>query len=165
MAVGDLFYQSFPIILDDKGNDPGRQFPGLTDIFPPDDFEIIGRHIINPTGSGGANRAVILIVARELSDVPDDPTLTQANTGGGSGEVDLIWTAPGNDGGASITDYLVEFATTVGGIFTEFPHAPSVATNISVAGLATGVSYDFRVSAINAKGTGTPSNILTATSS
>lgn len=154
MVSGDLFYQSFPIILNDGKTDGVIVLPGLTDIFPPDDFEIIGRHIINPTGSGGANRAVILIVARELADVPGAPTGLNAVTGSSTGEVDLDWTAPASDGGAPITDYIIRFGVTALGVFAEFLHTPSAATAITVTGLAAGVGYTFEVDAVNASGTG-----------
>ena len=163
MASGSLFYQTFPIILNDDDNDLSVILPGLDDIFPPDDFEIIGRHIINPTGSGGGNRAVILIVARELPDVPGQPTSLNAVTGSLTGEIDLTWTAPASDGGAPITDYLIEFAVLALGIPSIFIHTPSAATAITVDGLAPGVVYEFEVSAINAQGTGPSSAPALAT--
>ncbi len=163
MAAGDLFYQSFPIELIDDEIDNTLTLPGLTNIFPPLVYEIIGRHIINPTGSGGGNRAVILIVARELADVPDAPTGLNAVTGSSTGEVDLTWVAPGNDGGATITDYTIRFGVTALGIFSEFIHTPSAATAITVTGLAAGVQYTFEVDAVNASGTGPASNPSNAT--
>ena len=157
MATGELFYQSFPIILNDGEIDTSRQFPGLDDIFPPDNFEIIGRHIINPTGSGGANRAVVIVVARELADVPTLPLSVNANPGA-SGEIVLTWNVPASDGGAPITDYFIEFSVQSINIFSIFVHAPDPTTGITIDGLVSAVIYDIRVSAVNASGTGADAN-------
>jgi hypothetical protein len=61
-----------------------------------------------------------------------------------------------------ITDYLVQYRTTSGpGAWQTFTDAVSATTGASVTGLSPGVSYDFRVSAINAFGRGLWSNIAT----
>ncbi len=78
-----------------------------------------------------------------------------------SGQVALTWTAPSN-GGSAITDYKVEFRTGAAA-FATFADGTSTATAATVTGLTNGTSYDFRVSAINAVGTGTVSATYTAT--
>lgn len=65
---------------------------------------------------------------------------------------------------ASITDYIVEYRTTAGpGVWTSFTDGVSALTGATVTGLSPGVSYDFRVAAVNPSGIGLWSNIVTVT--
>jgi hypothetical protein len=105
------------------------------------------------------------VSAQEAVTVPNAPT----GLGGTAGnlQVSLAWTAPAVDGGSPITDYVIEYKLTSGSSWTQIGHTPSVATSIVVnnlnAGLVNGTSYDFKVSAVNAVGAGSASNIVTAT--
>ena len=76
--------------------------------------------------------------------------------------VALTWTTPAN-GGSTITDYLVEYSSNGGTSYNTFIHAPSPTTSITVSGLVTLTAYLFRVSAINAVGTGTASATASTT--
>lgn len=98
------------------------------------------------------------------STVSSPPTSLAAVPGGASGEADLTWVAPIYDGGSSITDYLVEFKLPTTEIWSTFAHAPSASLLITVTGLTPTTLYDFRVSAVNATGTSSPSNEAQATS-
>lgn len=90
-----------------------------------------------------------------VAELPGQPTnLTVSGSGpndagsSDSVEASLTWTAPASDGGAPITDYLVEYRVD-GGSWTTFTRAQSTATSATVTGL-TGLSgVDFRVSADN----------------
>ena len=94
--------------------------------------------------------------------VPGQPTslaATSLNTG-----ASLSWTAPAGDGGASISDYTVQYRTTTGpGAWNTFAHTASTATTISVTGLTNGTGYDFQVAAVNSVGAGTYSATASAT--
>jgi hypothetical protein len=100
-------------------------------------------------------------ITESTDAVPDAPISLTGTPG--NAQVTLYWTAPTNDGGTPIINYLVEFKldTSVG--WSAFSHAPSTATTIVVTGLTNGSLYDFRVSAINAVGTGTSSNVFKTT--
>lgn len=74
----------------------------------------------------------------------------------------LTWTAPASTGGSAITDYLVEYKLHSSGTWLTFSDGVSTSAAATVTGLAAGSSYDFRVSAINAIGTGASSSVLTA---
>ena len=95
-----------------------------------------------------------------LPSAPGAPTLTAATPGNTT--VTLAWTA-GTTGGSTITGYTVEKSPngttswTSAGTPTASPH--------TVTGLTNGTIQYFRVSATNAIGTGTPSNVLSATPS
>ena len=86
--------------------------------------------------------------------VPGIPTgLTAAP---GDKRVTLQWTAPGDDGGAAITSYVV----TVNGT----PVAPEpTGTSVVVTGLTNGAAHTFTVAAVNGIGAGTASSPITAT--
>lgn len=64
---GEIFYATFPIPLNANQTDSTFNDPGLDDVFPPLNFEIIGTHIINPTGGGTGNlKGVMLVLARVI---------------------------------------------------------------------------------------------------
>lgn len=100
------------------------------------------------------------------ADTPDPtaPLAPVLNTATPSAtQVALAWTAPSSDGGSAITDYTVEYRISPAGSWNTFAHTASTATSRTVTGLTNGTAYDFRVSAVNAVGTGATSNVLTAT--
>ena len=89
---------------------------------------------------------------------PDAPTgLSGTPTGS---RVALSWTAPVNNGGSAITDYLVEFQSG-SNAWQTFNDGVSTGVSATVTGLTAATSYNFRVSAINSAGTGTASATLT----
>jgi hypothetical protein len=94
---------------------------------------------------------------------PDAPTAITAIPG--NVQVSLAWEAPGFDGGSPITDYLIEYKPHGSSNWTQFGHVASTATTATIAGvgLLNGLSYDFKVSAINAWGVSIASNIAEAT--
>ena len=80
-----------------------------------------------------------------------------------SGSVYLTWAAPENDGGSAITNYAVQYSSNSGSTWTTFSRSASTALNATVTALTNGTSYQFRVAAVNAIGTGSYSSITTAT--
>ena len=65
----------------------------------------------------------------------------------------LGWSAPANNGGASITDYSIQYSSNAGSSYTSFSHSASTATTATITGLSAG-TYLFRVAAVNSVGTG-----------
>lgn len=98
-------------------------------------------------------------VSTASAATPDAPTDLAATPGNGS--VDLTWTAP-FDGGSPITDYVIEYKLSSDFVWLNFADGTSIATSVTVTGLNNGSSYDFRVSAVNGDGTGSPSAPATA---
>jgi hypothetical protein len=91
----------------------------------------------------------------ELVDVPGVPLNVVATPG--DKQVSVSWAAPANAGTSTITDYLIEFSTDGGNNWTTFADGTATTTSAVVTGLTNGTSYIFRVSAVNAAGTGDPS--------
>ncbi len=100
-----------------------------------------------------------------VSTVPSAPTGLTA-TAVSASQINLSWTAPANNGGSPITGYKVERSTNGGTTWsTVQPNTGSTATTYSDIGLAASTAYTYRVSAINAVGTSSPSNTASATTS
>ena len=94
------------------------------------------------------------------STVPGAPTGLTA-TASGSTQIDLSWTAPSSDGGSPITGYRIEVSSDGGTIWQAL--ITTTSTGGSHTGLSAGTTRHYRVSAINANGTGTASNVDDAT--
>jgi large repetitive protein len=110
---------------------------------------------VNSAGGGAwAN------VFATLGTVPGAPTgLTPT---AGNQQVALAWTAPASDGGAAITDYVVQYR--IGsGPWTSFPDGTSTNLFATVTSLANGTEYEFQVQAVNLIGGGAFSSPAFAT--
>jgi hypothetical protein len=90
--------------------------------------------------------------------LPGIPTgLVAKTTATNSTDVLLTWTAPAGDGGASISDYTIQYRitnTTTPNAWLSFSHTASPATSITLPSLTNNTSYDFQVAAVSSSGTG-----------
>ena len=67
------------------------------------------------------------------------------------GQLAATWTAPSDDGGSPITDYVIGYRlNSVGGAFTPFADGVSSSTGATITGLTNGAAYDVEVYAVNA---------------
>lgn len=64
-------------------------------------------------------------------------------------KVALSWAAPSNNGGAEITDYIVEYTSDNGVTTPVFTDGTRATTGALVTGLTNGTAYKFRVKAVN----------------
>jgi hypothetical protein len=87
-----------------------------------------------------------------VAGVPGAPTSVVGVSG--DTQVSLSWTAPSSNGGASITDYVVQYSSNSGSSWSTFVDGTSTTTTATVTGLTNGSSYTFRVSAVNDQGSG-----------
>ena len=118
---------------------------------------------INATGTGAASNTDNATTEEDAPTVPDAPTGLSA-TADGTSTIDLDWTAPADNGGTSITGYKIEVSSNGGTSWTNrVANTTSTSTTYAHTGLAPGTTRHYRVSAINATGTGAASNTDNAT--
>ena len=90
--------------------------------------------------------------------VPDAPT--NLATAPLDNAVRLTWTAPANNGGSPITDYVIQYSADGGITWSTYSHIASTSTTVTIPFL-TPTTYTFRVAAVNAIGTGAYSATVT----
>ena len=73
--------------------------------------------------------------------------VTSLVVAGGNGSVSLAWTAPLDDGGRPVVEYVVEYRATGATEWTAVPAAMVSGNAATVTGLTNGVPYQFRVAA------------------
>lgn len=76
-----------------------------------------------------------------------------------SGRVSLSWTAPANNGGTAITDYIIKYRTDPSQPFTTLDTL-SIATSNTITGLTNNQPYMFNIIAQNAQGSGFPASTM-----
>lgn len=81
-------------------------------------------------------------------------------TGTNKGEVSLSWSAPINDGGSKVRDYIIEMKEPFASRWN--PVSKTSDTEFTVDGLRDGTEYKFRVRAENKAGPSNPSNEVEA---
>ena len=95
--------------------------------------------------------------------VPGAPTGLTA-TASGTTQIDLSWSAPASTGGSAITGYKIESSSDGGSSWSDLvANTSNTTTTYAHTGLTAGTTRHYRVSAINANGTGVPSNVANAT--
>ena len=94
---------------------------------------------------------------------PDQPTGLTA-TASGATQIDLAWVAPADNGGAAISGYRIEVSADAGTTWTNLlANTGATSVTYSHTGLTRGSTRHYRVSAINANGTGAASDPTSAT--
>ena len=96
-------------------------------------------------------------ITNPVITVPGAPTALSA-TAVGNTQINLSWTAPGENGGAPISGYKIEVSPDGNADWTVLV-ANTGTTTYAHIGLAVGTTRHYRVSAINSVGAGAPSNI------
>lgn len=71
----------------------------------------------------------------------------------------VSWSAPASNGGAAITDYVVQYSTSSGGSYSTFSDGTSTSTSATVTGLSNNTPYYFKVAAVNSAGTSSYSTV------
>ena len=124
----------------------------------------------------GDNVIVVTVTAEETSIIltysitvtratiaPGAPTDLRA-TAAGETRINLSWTAPTSDGGATISGYKVEVSLTdTSGWSDLVANTGATDTTYSHTGLSAGNTRHYRVKAINSAGTGSASDVAGAT--
>lgn len=119
-------------------------------------YNAAGERLMGTTMAGRVNDAKL----RTSAIAPGQVVSLTAGSPDAS-TVPLSWDYPLT--GGVTTDFVVEYKLTSGGSWTTFTDGTSVTPSATVSGLDAATSYDFRVSASNGAGTGSPSATVTAT--
>ena len=118
---------------------------------------------INANGAGTPSNVDSATSATTATTVPGAPTGLAA-TASGTTAIDLSWSAPASTGGSAITGYKIEVSPDgTSGWTDQVADTSSTATTYAHTGLTPGTTRHYRVSAINANGTGTASNVDSST--
>jgi PKD repeat protein len=144
---------SFSVYPDGGGSATGATLTGLTE-GTSYHFRVAA---INDVGKGPISDSTTTTPMNTPSKVTNVRPITKDD-----GQISLSWTAP-PDGGSRITDYIVEYKKSSEPSFDVYSHEESALTGITLTDLVEGVSYDFRVSAVNFVGTGPQSDPVSTT--
>lgn len=105
---------------------------------------------VNSVGIGAASSVV-----NATPFVPTAPTAPRyLSATAGVERATLRWSAPLSNGGASITDYVIDVSTDLGATWTRAADSVSASTSATITGLVAGETHTFRVAAVNSVGTG-----------
>lgn len=84
--------------------------------------------------------------------VPGAPTDTGAGLVGDDANIKVDWVAPNSDGGASITDYIIEYSSDAGANWQVASDGVSTSTTATFTNLSRTATYLFKVKAVNSVG-------------
>lgn len=117
-------------------------------------------HPLGPStwGTTGSiqNLKITTVVTTATVVAPDAPTIGSIT--GGNTQLSVPFTAPANNGGASISDY--KYSTNNGSTWVS---AGTTSSPIIITGLTNGTAYNIKLLAVNSAGDGTPSTAVSAT--
>jgi hypothetical protein len=109
------------------------------------------------TGAGWGTVANTTVTPAAAPGAPAAPSGVAGN-----GEATVTWASPDDTGGANLTGYVVQMATSPTGTFAAATGAcasPGLATSCVASSLTNGTMYYFRVAGVNDVGTGTASSV------
>ena len=102
-------------------------------------------------GDGDELYKAVKTSSYRYATVPDAPT--NLATAPLDNAVRLTWTAPANNGGTPITDYVIQYSADGGITWSTYSHIASTSTAVTIPFL-TPTTYTFRIAAVNTIGTG-----------
>jgi hypothetical protein len=120
---------------------------------------------LNDGTATSSPNVVNIYVGQLIPDPTPPPAPGSVASSASNSQVTLTWSPPSDDGGAAITDYLVEYATADSSTWLTYNDGTSAATSATITGLSNGQEYNFRISAVNSAGIGDASGSVDATPS
>ena len=113
------------------------------------------------TGEMGDSLAVVALGS--AANIATEPTAPQSVVAvAGDTQATLSWSAPADNGGSVVTDYVVEYSVQSSGVWSLFEDGISTSLGATVTGLVNDTSYSFRISARNIVNTGATALALSA---
>ena len=105
----------------------------------------------NSIGTGPASDVSVNVMPLAAPEAVLIQSITEGNE-----QLTVTWTAPGPDenGGADVTDYIIEYKTTDQTIWTEVNDGTSTTTSVTISELTNGGNYQVRIRAVNSVGAG-----------
>ena len=97
-----------------------------------------------------------------IASPPAAPTITSVSQTSSGGSMSIAFTPPIDNGGATISSYIVKYALHGSDLFTTVTGF-STSSPITVTGLTAATNYDFEIAAVNSAGSGTPTGITSGT--
>ncbi len=117
-------------------------------------FTVTARNVV---GSSAASPPSNSVTPQAPATVPTAPTNLTGTAG--NALVSLSWSAPSSNGGAAITDYIIQYRPTGSTIWITYNDGVSTATATTVSGLSNATAYDFVVTASNSVGSSAEATI------
>jgi lipoprotein-anchoring transpeptidase ErfK/SrfK len=144
-------YSTWTLFRDNVSTDTHSHVSGLTNgvVYQ---FRVAGK---NSAGTGPWSATSEMRVG-----VPTQPQSVVPTAG--SGDVQLSWQAPASNGGAQITDYVIQYRSEGNTTWVTFPDGRSANRHTHVTSLTDGVRYQFRIAARNSRGVGVYSAVIEA---
>jgi len=115
---------------------------------------------VNAAGDGAESAAIT--ATPDVDGLPTQPTSLAAGTPTAT-TMPLTWSAPVDDGGETVTDYVVQYKLSTASTWTTFSDGVSPTAGATVTGLTANTSYDFRVAAVNGVGQGAYTDAVSGT--
>lgn len=150
---GDDSFISHPI----SGKTTGTTISGLKNGIPYG-FSVIA---VSAEGIGPTSKIVYTTPTPAKTFVGAPNAITTLAAAAGDGKVNLSWTAP-KDNGTPITGYHIKQYQSGSSSFTTYEKS-NTSTSTSISALTNGITYSFKVVAVNSAGIGQDSNTAIAT--
>jgi hypothetical protein len=119
-------------------------------------FRVVARNAAGYSPSSNVASAI----PRTVPTAPRSPAAAPTNV---SGQIRVTWVVPSSNGGAPITDYVIQRSLNGSTNWVSLSDGVSTATAYTVTGLVDGSRYYFRVFARNAAGYSPASTVVSAT--
>ena len=147
--------------MDLKSNTGSNSTTYAHENLPPGTIQFYRVSAINSIDTGVSSN--IASATTDAPTAPDAPTSLTANASGRT-IINLSWKAPSNNGGAIISGYKIEVSPDGSSGWTDLEsNTKSTSTTYAHENLEPETTHHYQVSAVNSVGSGTPSNIDTAT--